>query len=157
MSHPSTSIARQLTGVLIVVGVLACCPAVFAQSAATAALRGDVLDPSAAVVVDAAVTLRHLETGLERRAATDADGRFVATQLPPGPYSLTITTPGFATYRLERLDLRVNDERTIRITLALENVVSSIQVGATLIRDKCDVAQRRPRLSASSSGLQTPA
>jgi hypothetical protein len=68
-----------------------------AQSRATGAdLTGVVRDETKAVLPDARVTARHLDTNVERSAIADAQGRFIIPLLPPGSYEVRIEATGFA-------------------------------------------------------------
>ena len=54
--------------------------------------------------------------GADRRATTDADGRFVLADVPAGPHTLVISIVGYA---LARRDVVVEPGRTLEITLPL--------------------------------------
>src|SRR6516225_9745153 len=54
----------------------------------TASIAGTVRDASGAVLPGAAVTVKHLETGLTRNGVTDANGSFNVPSLPVGAYQL---------------------------------------------------------------------
>ncbi len=60
-------------------------------------LRGEVTDPSGAVVPAITVTLVGPD-GVAREAQTNEQGRYVFTALPPGTYTLRITLKGFADF-----------------------------------------------------------
>lgn len=60
----------------------------------TATLSGRVVDPTGAVIAGATVTIRDLATNSEREGATDTDGNFVFTLLPPGEYVLPVEAEG---------------------------------------------------------------
>ena len=57
----------------------------------SSSLVGTVLDPSSAVVPNAAVTATDQETGAVRAVTTDSSGTFRFLNLTPGEYSLSIT------------------------------------------------------------------
>ena len=61
----------------------------------SSSLVGTVLDPSNAVVPNAAVTLTDQETGAVRASNTDNSGTFRFLNLTPGEYSLSVTVTGF--------------------------------------------------------------
>ena len=61
----------------------------------TASIAGTVRDASGAVLPGAAVTVKHLETGLTRAGVTDSNGSFNVPSLPVGAYEVTAEHPGF--------------------------------------------------------------
>ncbi len=66
----------------------------FAQST-SGAISGTVTDTSDQVVPDATVTLTERATGATRSMRTNSEGRFVAPQLRPGGYDVTVEKAGF--------------------------------------------------------------
>ncbi|HKS09516.1 MAG TPA: carboxypeptidase-like regulatory domain-containing protein, partial [Pyrinomonadaceae bacterium] len=73
-------------------------PAIAAQTQiTTGGIQGTVVDANEAVVPSANVEIKHLETGITRSAITDENGRFLALQLQPGKYSVTVSKQGFST------------------------------------------------------------
>ncbi|HEY3137476.1 MAG TPA: carboxypeptidase regulatory-like domain-containing protein [Blastocatellia bacterium] len=102
---------------------------VFAQTQiTTGVIQGTVLDAQGGVVVGANVEARNADTGFARTLTTDADGRFVFLQLPPGRYTLTVSKQGFATLVQENLDLTVG--QAISLTLGMK--VSQLQERITI-------------------------
>ena len=69
------------------------CP-VFAQGF-TAAITGTVKDMSGAAVEGAAVSVKHIETGLTRAAQADSIGGYSIPSLPVGEYEVTAEKMGF--------------------------------------------------------------
>lgn len=68
-----------------------------AQSAGnSSSVSGMVLDPSGAVVPNAAVELQNPVSAFDRTTATDSAGRFTIPNVPFNPYHLTVTGQGFA-------------------------------------------------------------
>jgi hypothetical protein len=89
-------------------------PAISAQSqAAAASIEGIVYDPTAAVVPNVTVTAVNNGTGLTRTVKTDQHGRYLVSLLPPGEYTLTMTSGGFAEVKFQAVVLRVGDAVTI--------------------------------------------
>src|SRR6266700_43417 len=66
----------------------------FAQSF-TATITGTVRDATGAVVPDAGVTAKHLDTGLTRTVQADTGGAFNLPLLPVGAYEVTAEKMGF--------------------------------------------------------------
>ena len=78
----------------IVVAAIAC--AAFGQSGATGTILGTVTDSAGAVVPNATVTITNTGTGVSHRATTSSSGDYSVPDLNPGPYSVTIESPGFS-------------------------------------------------------------
>jgi hypothetical protein len=90
-----------------------------AQSqATTGVIEGIVYDESNAVITDASVKVRQKQTGLERIARTDDNGRFRAVLLPLGTYTLEIEKQGFA--KLVRDDIELSVGQTINLPITLK-------------------------------------
>ena len=101
----------------LVVLILTATIAGFAQSD-RGTITGTIADPAGAVVANAAIEARNVETGSVYPVASSATGNYTIVQLPAGNYSLTVTVPGFKRYL--RQGLTVEAAQTIRIDAALE-------------------------------------
>jgi TonB family protein len=60
-----------------------------------AQFAGSVLDPSGAVVANAAVTLTNIDANATSSATTDATGAYRFENVDPGNYKVTVKVPGF--------------------------------------------------------------
>lgn len=94
----------------------------------TGIIQGRVTDESGGVIPGASVVVRNVDTNVEKNFATDDGGRFVALQLPPGPYTVTVEQPGFA--RLVRDGLNLTVGLTIQLDLQLK--VSQVEETVTV-------------------------
>jgi Carboxypeptidase regulatory-like domain/TonB dependent receptor len=83
---------------------------------------GTITDTSGAVVSGARVTVRNIETGLERNVTADASGDYDVPDLVAGHYSITVTHSGFSTATVSDFELLVAQRASINTVL---------QVGAT--------------------------
>jgi hypothetical protein len=81
-------------------------------------ITGTVSDPAGAVVANAPIQAKHLETGAVYEAATSATGNYTLSQLPTGTYELTISVDGFKKFVRQNLALPV--AQTLRIDAKLE-------------------------------------
>lgn len=106
---------------------------VFAQTQIThGTIQGTVVDANGAAVPGAAVTIRNLGTNLTRDLTTDEDGRFVAPQLQPGRYTVTITKSGFATLLVENADVTVGQALTLtNLAMKVSSVSETVTITAT--------------------------
>lgn len=80
------------TVLLAIVSLIA--SAAFAQ-VTSGTIFGSVKDPSGAYVKDASVTIANPANGLTRKVTTSDDGQFVAPNLLPGNYTITVEAQGF--------------------------------------------------------------
>jgi len=98
-------------------------------------LSGTVYDASGAVIPNAGVVIRSLETGLTRQTTSDETGFWRMPSLPRGEYSLEVTAKGFE--KLVRAPLLVEPtvERKVDVTLTpgATTEVVTVQEAAPLI------------------------
>src|SRR6185503_5410865 len=65
------------------------------SQAASGTITGTILDPAGAVVANATVEVKNNETGQAVATVSTATGSYTATNLPPGPYAITVSVAGF--------------------------------------------------------------
>src|SRR5438132_7480336 len=106
-------------------------PTVSQTQITTGTIQGTVTDANGAIVPGANVEIKNLETNLSRTLTTDDGGRFVALALPPGPYSVTVSKPGFATGVAESLDLTVGQALNLPVTMKISQVQERVTITAT--------------------------
>src|SRR5215468_214167 len=96
----------------------------------TGSIRGTVTDASGAIVPSAAVTARHVETGLTRTAFSDNAGAYVLVELPVGHYRVTVGAKGFQEYIQDSITLDVNQTANVPVRLAVGAETEHVQVMA---------------------------
>ena len=101
----------------------------------TGVIQGTVADPTGAVVPGALVEVRNTGTNFVRTLMTGADGRFVALQLPPGPYRVKVTLAGFATHVQEDVNLTVGQSITINPVLKVSGTAETVTVSGSSFVD----------------------
>lgn len=84
---------------------------VFAQ--ATAQIHGTVQDMSGAAISGATVKATQGETALVRSTTSDADGNYVLTNLPLGPYSIEVSKERFSTAVQSGIVLQVRQKTRV--------------------------------------------
>ncbi|MEP6741719.1 MAG: TonB-dependent receptor [bacterium] len=94
-------------------------------------IQGTVLDANGAAVPGASVELKNAETNFSRSLTTDEDGRFVALQIPPGKYTVTVSKQGFATVVVEKADLTVGQAMNLPISMKVSSVQETVTITAT--------------------------
>src|SRR5229473_3490898 len=104
----------------------------FAQSAGgVAGISGVVRDQSGAVVPKANVVISSASQGTIRNLTTNDAGLFTAPALVPGPgYRVTVTATGFTQYEARNLDLQVGQNLDLKISLAVGQASTSVEVTA---------------------------
>jgi len=113
---------------LLVVVLFACACAISQQI--TGSIRGAVTDPTGAVVQNAAVSARQVETGFVRATTSDSGGNFLFLELPVGHYQLEVAATGFQRYLQEGITLDVNESANVPVRLAVGTEGEKIQVQA---------------------------
>lgn len=120
----------------------------FAQEV-TGTITGTVRDSSDAVVANAKVTLRNVQSGQERNYQTSGEGIFSAPLLPPGNYTVTVEAAGFKKYVQSDLQVSVNDRRTLDVRLEAGQVSETVNVTAD-----ASIIQESPTQQALIAGDQ---
>src|SRR5512133_1107544 len=146
--------SRHLAGSSLVALLVAAAP-IMAQGV-SARLGGRVLDNFGAGVAGATVVIRNIETGLTRTLQTSNEGRYLATLLPVGPYSVTVTKAGFQTASNVKVNLNLGDAAPLTIKLAPETgaVVEVVAATAAAIISPDDLTNL-PVLNRSFTSLAT--
>ena len=113
-------------GVLALVVLSIFAPVVRAQ--ASASISGYVTDQSGAAVASAAVTVRNLETGAIRTTQTSSNGNYLVLSLPTGAYEVVVALQGFRNSRAPKLNLSVDQEVRLDVTLYVSAANINIEV-----------------------------
>ncbi len=98
--------------------------------ASSSAVNGTITDQQGAVVPGTQVVLTGVETGIEHRAESNAVGRYVFVNIPPGFYTIEAGADGFMTSAIEPFALVVNQTATFDIVLEVGAVTESVTVEA---------------------------
>jgi outer membrane receptor protein involved in Fe transport len=93
-------------------------------------ILGTVTDPQGAVVAGAKVTVRNVDTGLERTSQTSADGSYAIPELPIGTYTVTISQSGFQTSVTSGLSVGVASEKRVDVALKTGTATDTVSVSA---------------------------
>src|SRR5438034_1080772 len=118
----------------------------FSQTA-TATIVGVVKDTSGALIPGVSITIKHTETGQTRTAISSDSGSYNVPLLPVGAYEVSTMMPGFKQQVRSGINLVVNQQAVIDLTL---------EVGGTA--EQITVSEEAPLVNttlSSTSGLIT--
>src|SRR6266566_10112003 len=111
---------------------LAVCMLLVSTSLLAQTFRGTVLgtvtDPQGAVVAGAKVSVRNINTGLERTTETSADGSYSVPELPTGTYTVTVNQSGFQTSSVTNVAVDVAAEKRVDVALKTGQVATVVEV-----------------------------
>jgi len=131
----------------IVLIVLAVGGQLFAQGP-SGSLRGQVTDPSGAVIPQATVSVQ-ASSGETKSTSTDARGAYEINALAPGKYTITVTATGFATSQHQ--DVALAGGQVLKMDIPLEIQVEQQQVS---VKDEATSVDVSPSNNASALVLK---
>ncbi|HEY6508720.1 MAG TPA: TonB-dependent receptor [Vicinamibacterales bacterium] len=99
--------------------------------ASTAAVSGQVRDPSGAPVPGAEVTVTAAVGGAVRRATSDAEGRFELRDLAPGRYAVVAEQAGLLPAVVPEVVLAPGSSRALVLELTVPGIREVVSVGAS--------------------------
>lgn len=93
-------------------------------------IGGYIVDPSGAVVMNARVSVKNLDTGAQRSTATDSAGRWLIYGMSSGRVSITATAPGFKTVQIPQLSYDANNPFPFNARLEVASTAQTVEVTA---------------------------
>src|SRR5215469_10557106 len=114
----STRWITALTGIALAL-TLALVPANAAAQASSSAVNGVVTDAEQAVVPNAKVALRNVDTNVERDTETNATGDYFFSNVTPAHYTLMFSHAGFQTETISAFEVGVAQAVSINTSLKL--------------------------------------
>lgn len=94
-----------------------------------ASLRGSVVDGQGAPIAGAKITITHVPSNTTATATTSGQGAFYKSGLRVGgPYTITITAPGYQASTVENVYLSPTDTRFLNINMATLAASDSVMV-----------------------------
>ncbi len=118
---------RQLISCLVLTLAFSALGVAQTTSANSGTVRGTVVDPSGAVVKDAAVQIQNPISHYTRTAQSDADGKFEFDNIPFNNYHASAVKAGFQTATLD-LDVHSPLPVEAKFTLAIGEMSASVSV-----------------------------
>jgi hypothetical protein len=108
-------------------------------------ISGTVKDETGAVLPGVTILIKQMETGLTRELVSDDHGRYLAPNLPPGPYEITATLTGFAPVVRSGIRLTVGRDAVVDFSLRVGQIAEQV-----LVVGESPLVETR---SASTGGL----
>lgn len=96
----------------------------------TQQISGFVRDSTSAVVPNARITARHVETGFVRNTSSNETGYYVISNIPIGEYEIAAEATGFKRFQKSGVVVTVNSKPTVDIALEVGQVSESVTVTA---------------------------
>lgn len=112
---------------VLILGSASTTSVVYAQ-AGSSAVTGMISDETGAALPGVAVTITHDESGVTRSATTGTDGRFLATAMRPGRYTVVAELASFSTATRTDVTLTVGSTATVNLTMTVAGRAESITV-----------------------------
>ena len=116
----------------------------------TGTIRGYVYDQTRAVLPGVAVTATYQGRGVTRETFTSDLGEYVLSRVDPGPYTLRFEFPGFASYVVQDLEVRVGETQTFSAEMAVAAEAIQITAEATRTTVAHDKTQQSNHIDAVS-------
>lgn len=92
------------------------------------AIEGTVTDPTGAVVPNASVTAKDMETGITRTVQTTSAGNYRIASLPAHLFEITVSAPGFKTTLQQNIRLEAKQTKAVNVTLELGVTTTEVTV-----------------------------
>ena len=94
-------------------------------------LAGTVYDPSGAAVPSANLTVANQDTGVTTRTVSSGSGVYRVGNLPPGPYTVAVSAPGFKVAKQTGVTIAVSTTTALDVTLQTGQASETITVDAS--------------------------
>jgi hypothetical protein len=133
-------------------------PASGMAQAVSGTLLGTVNDSTGAVVANAQVTIKAVDTGQVQTFQTNESGNYLIPGLAPGRYTVTIEAQGFKRETHENIDLASNSSMRIDASLATGSVTEQITISTAppvLQTDRADISTKLERQAVADLPLGT--
>src|ERR1051326_3359682 len=94
----------------------------------SATVLGTAHDPSGAVIANAKITLRNVNTAVTATTTTNASGNYEFLTVRIGDYTIAAEAPGFSPLTTEKFNVAVNARQRVDVTLTVGAATESVTV-----------------------------
>jgi hypothetical protein len=107
----------------------------------TGSILGTVRDSSQSIVAGAHITITNAQTNFKQETVSGSDGSYHILALPAGTYRLTVTAAGFKTYNTTDIEVKVNDQLQVDVTLSVGSATETVSVEANAVQVQTENTQ----------------
>ncbi len=98
----------------------------------TGAIRGVVTDPTGAAISGVSISATNDQTRITQTTKTNAGGAYVIPLLPPGVYTVSAESTGFAKAVRNNVLVRITETESLDFSVQLGSVTESVTVAASV-------------------------
>ena len=124
---------------LIVLTMLATTDVLYAD--VTGSISGVVRDRTQAVVSGAQIVVTNPQTNFKQEAISGSDGAYRFLVLPVGVYELSVKASGFRPFTVTAVEVKVNDQLHVDVTLDVGTVTEQVSVEANAVQVQTENTQ----------------
>ena len=96
-------------------------------------INGAVTDNTGAAIAQATVTATNVDTAAALTSISSSGGEFLFNDLPLGTYSVTVSSPGFSTAKIDKIMVSAGELYTLPVKLAVSSNAQTIEVDAAAV------------------------
>jgi hypothetical protein len=111
----STILSLTLAGVVLAPAIAP--TFAMAQTGGEGAISGTVTDSTGAVIPNATVIAKNVNTGVETKRTSTGAGLYNLSPIIPGMYTVTVTSKGFTTFKQENIQVNAASSFGLNVTL----------------------------------------
>src|SRR5580704_8954112 len=97
-------------------------------------ILGTIQDQQGAVIPNAEVSARNLETGQVRKTNADGSGNYRVSSVPAGSYEVSATAPGFKTEVRTGVSVTVGGDSTVSFSLTVGAITEKVEVSEAAVQ-----------------------
>ena len=126
----SINLLRATAVILFTIGLSVCAHAV----STTARIKGQVTDPSGAVIPNVQILAKNQNTGVVYETKSQANGDYQFLELPIGTYTVTVKAPGFMSFVATGITLSIDQQYVEPVKLTLGSSSDMVTVEADSVQ-----------------------
>jgi hypothetical protein len=114
----------RMTTIFLIIGILFSVPA--SAQVAGGTLSGTITDPSDKSIPQAQIAITNVATGITTTVTTNSEGFYIAPNVLPGEYKVTVSANGFNSETRTGISLTVGAQQTFNLSLHVGSASSTV-------------------------------